>query len=616
MVLAAAAQPKPSGAGAKSYETRCAVCHGGDGNGTERAPGIYGFLSASPDSQIEALIRKGFKAMPPHDLSASEMTDLVAFIHTLKPLRGARERLLKRTTVKLQDGRTLEGEVLNQTNFDMQLNAGGQIHLLNLASDGNYRETSILPKMDWPRYDGSYTGNRNSPLDRISTSNVRHLILKWMFPVPEAPRLEATPVVADGVMYVTAANAVYALDATSGRRLWVYERPVTQGLLGEAAGGANRGVAVEGSRVFMLTDNAHLLALNKNTGKLLWDAPMTDWPKSQYSASGAPLVIGDLVMAGVAGGEEGARGFVAAYQASTGEQVWRFWTIPKPGEKLSETWIGNALEHGCGATWLSGSYDPDLDLLYWAVGNPCPDFNGEDRKGDNLYTDSVLALKPKTGELKWYYQFTPHDTHDWDATEPLLLVDETFGGRPRKLLVQANRNGFFFVLDRTNGDVLLAKPFTKSTWASGFTKEGKPILLPNSEPTLEGALGCPFSGTNWMSASYNPPMKLFFFAASDTCGIIRAIPAIDIQTGNTVWDYVQTPGGRSAVGTLSTNGGLVFTGEDTGIFTALDGKTGKPLWHFPANTSFRASPMTYLVGGKQYVSIAGAAGFLTFGLPE
>jgi len=279
-------------------------------------------------------------------------------------------------------------------------------------------------------------------------------------------------------------------------------------------------------------------------------------------------------------------------------------------------------------------------LLYWSVGNPCPDYNGDERKGDNLYSDSVLALKPKTGELKWYYQFTPHDTHDWDATEPLLLVDENFAGRPRKLLVQANRNGFFFVLDRTNGEFLLGKPFTKSTWASGYSSEGKPILLPNSDPTPQGTLSCPDSGTNWMSASYNPTLKLFFFSASDTCGVTRnnpapfemgsrffngsnsgvpggsrAIRAIDIQTGKTVWDYVQTPGGRSASGTLSTNGGLVFAGEDSGVFTALDGKTGKPLWHFPTNQSFRASPMTYMVGGKQYVSIAVAAGFLTFGLP-
>ncbi len=644
LALAAVAQQKPPAPGEKSYETRCAVCHGGDGDGSERAPGIYGFVASNPDSQIAALIRKGFKAMPPHDISDAEMKDLVAFVHTLKPIPGSGGRRRVRTiTAKLEDGRALEGTVLNQTNFDLQLStADGQVHLLSLASEGVYRENPVQPKMDWPRYDGSFTGNRNSPLDRIDTSNVQRLVLKWMFPVPEAPRLEATPVVADGVMYVTAANAVYALDATSGRQLWVYQRPTSPGLLGEAAGGANRGVAVEGSRVFMLTDNAHMIALNKNTGKLLWDTAMTDWPKSQYSATGAPLVVGDTVIGGVAGGEEGARGFVAAYQASTGEQVWRFWTIPKPGEQLSETWIGNALEHGCGATWLSGSYDPDLDLLYWAVGNPCPDFYGGDRKGDNLYTDSVLALKPKTGELKWYFQFTPHDTHDWDATEPLLLVDETFGGRPRKLLVQANRNGFFFVLDRTNGEFLLGKPFvSKSTWASGFTKEGKPILLPNSDPSPEGTLGCPSSGTNWMSASYNSLMKLFYFSASDQCGILRAIPApfemgfrffngtgsgvpggqrsiraLDIQTGNTVWDYLQTPGGRSASGTLSTNGGLVFFGEDSNVFTALDGKTGKPLWHFPANTSFRASPMTYMVGGKQYVSIAGSAGFLTFGLPE
>ncbi len=639
--VTAAAQQTPLDSGARSFEARCTVCHGGDGNGGERAPSILNFIASNPDFQIAALIRKGFKGMPPHDIAEGEMKDLVAFVHTLRPIRGAGQRPSRKVTAKLMDGRVLEGQVLNQTHFDLQLaTADGKIHLLTLGTDGLYREKPTLPKLDWPRYDGSYTSNRNSPLDQINTANVQQLALKWMFPIADAPRLESTAAVVDGVMYVTAVNAVYALDAVSGRQVWVYRRPTTPGLLGEATGGANRGVAVEGERLFMLTDNAHLLALNKNTGKLLWDTAMTDWPKSQYSATGAPLVIGDLVFAGVAGGEEGARGFLGAYQASTGEEAWRFWTIPKPGEKLSETWMGNALEHGCGATWLSGSYDPELDLLYWSVGNPCPDFNGAERKGDNLYTDSVLALRPKTGELKWYYQFTPHDTHDWDATEPLLLVDETFAGRPRKLLVQANRNGFFFVLDRTNGEMLLAKAFTKSTWASGYTKEGKPMLLPNSDPSPQGTLECPDSGTNWMSASYNPPLKLFFFSASDTCAINRVIPApfemgsrffngarsavpggkrsiraIDIQTGNTVWDYAQTPGGRSAAGTLSTNGGLVFIGEDSGIFTALDGKTGKPLWHFPANQSFRASPMTYMVGGKQYVSIAGPAGFLTFGLP-
>ena len=627
--------------GMKSFDTRCTVCHGGDGNGSERAPGILNFVASNPDSQIAGLIRKGFKAMPSHDIADSEMKDLLTYVHTLRPIRGSGRSAVRRASAKLTDGRVLQGTVLNQSNFDLQLaTADGKIHLLTVTAGGIYREAPLLPKMDWPRYDGSLTSNRNSPLNQINTSNVQRLAMKWMFPIADAPRLESTPAVADGVMYVTAVNAVYALDATSGRQLWEYRRAVTPGLLGEAAGGANRGVVVEGDRVFMLTDNAHLLALDKTNGKLLWDKTMTDWPNSQYSATGAPLVVGDMVIAGVAGGEEGARGFVAAYQASTGEEAWRFWTIPKPGEKLSETWIGSALQHGCGATWLSGSYDSELDLLYWAVGNPCPDFNGDERKGDNLYTDSVLALKPKTGELKWYYQFTPHDTHDWDATEPLLLVDETFAGRPRKLLVQANRNGFFYVLDRIDGEFLLGKPFIKnSTWASGFTKDGKPIVLPNSDPTPQGTLGCPDSGTNWMSASYNPPLKLFFFSASETCGITRSIAgpfemgsryfggtrsgvpggtrsirAIDIQTGNTVWDYPQTASGRSAAGTLSTNGGLVFIGEDGGIFTALNGKTGKVLWHFPLNQGFRASPMTYMVGGTQYVAIAGPAGFFAFAL--
>lgn len=640
--LMSTAQEAATDPGAKSFEARCTVCHGGDGAGSDRAPSILEFVASNPDPQIAALIRKGFKAMPPHDIADSEMKDLLAFIHTLRPLRADGARTTDRVTVRLQDGRFLEGNVLNQTNFDLQLaTADGAIHLLIGVDGGAYREIPVLPKMDWPRYDGSFTSNRNSSLDEINTTNVRRMTLKWMFPISEAPRLEATPIVVDGVMYVSAVNAAYALDASSGRQLWMYRRPVTPGLLGEAAGGANRGVAVEENRLFMLTDNAHLLALNKYSGKLLWDTAMTDWFNSPYSASGAPLVVRDMVIAGVAGGDEGARGFVAAYQASTGNEVWRFWTVPKSGDNLSETWVGSALEFGCGATWLSGSYDPDLDLLYWPVGNPCPDFNGEGRKGDNLYTDSVLALRPKTGELKWYFQFTPHDTHDWDATEPLLLVDATFGERRRKLLVQANRNGFFFVLDRTNGEFLLGKQFVKkSSWASGFTKEGRPILLADSDPTAKGKLVCPASGTNWMSASYSPLLKLFFVSASDACAITRVIPApfemgkrffngttsqipggrsiraIDIQTGNIIWDYAQTAGGRSAAGTLSTNGGLVFVGEDSGIFTALDGKTGKPLWHFVANQSFRASPMTYMVGGRQYVSIAGPAGFLTFGLAD
>lgn len=638
-VAGSVAQGADLAVGAHSFEIRCTVCHGGDGNGTERAPSLVAFVSAAPDAQLAMLIRTGVRAMPAHSIEDVEMADLIAHLRTLRPAAGAVQPL---RTVILQDGTTLLGTVLNETNFNLQLaTADGKLHLLVRDGD-SYNERALQPKLDWPHYDGNYTSNRNSPLRQVNTANAGSLQLKWIFPVLGAPRLESTPIVIDGIMYVTAVNSAFALDAVSGRQLWAFQRPPSPGLLGEAAGGANRGVAVVGERVLMMTDNAHLIALDKSSGKLLWDTAMTDWPKSQYSASGAPLAIGDHVIAGVAGGEEGARGFIASYSVATGERDWQFWTVPEPGEKLSETWVGTALEHGCGATWMSGSYDPGLDLLYWAVGNPCPDYNGNDRQGDNLYTDSVLAMRPKTGELVWHYQFTPHDTHDWDADEPMLLIDEDYHGKPRKLLVQANRNGFFFVLDRSNGQFLQGTQFvSRSTWASGYTQAGKPILLPDSDPKPEGTLVCPASGTNWMSAGYNPDLKLFYFSSSNACGITKLIPApftmgeryfngantyiaggrrslraMDIQTGKTVWEYAQTPGGRAFSGALSTSGGLVLFGEDSGVFTALDGRSGKPLWHFSANQSFRASPMSYMVGGRQYIAVAGAGGYMAFGLPD
>ena len=496
--------------------------------------------------------------------------------------------------------------------------------------------------MNWTSYNGSDNGNRYSTLEQINTANVKRLVPKWIFPVPGAPRLEATPVVMDGIMYVTASNEAYALDATSGRRIWQYHEPRTNGILGEAAGGAQRGVAVSGDRVFMVTDGARLLALNRWNGQKIWDVQMGDYRKDNVSATGAPLVVGDLVVAGVAGGEEGVRGFVDAYRVSDGVRAWRFWTIPKRGEKLAETWIGNALEHGCGASWMTGSYDPVLDLIYWGIGNPCPDYNGDERKGDNLYTDSVVALNAKTGELKWYFQFTPHDTHDWDADEPILLIDEPWQGRPRKLVVQANRNGFFFVLDRTNGELLLATPFVKVNWATGYGKDGRPILVPDfNESSHEGTLTCPRAGANWPSASYSPISKLFFVTAAETCAIVKKVDgpfqpgeryfggnatgvpggrgyirALDVHTGNKVWEYAPAGTGGGSSGTLATAGELVFIGESSGLFTALDARTGKPLWSFPANQAWRASPMTYMAGGKQFVVLAGPGGFFSFGLAD
>jgi len=356
-------------------------------------------------------------------------------------------------------------------------------------------------------------------------------------------------------------------------------------------------------------------------------------------------VVKDLVISGISGGDEGVRGFLAAYKVSTGERVWRFWTIPAPGEPLSETWVGNALPHGCAATWLTGTYDAQANLLYWTTGNPCPDYNGDERKGDNLYSDSVLALEPETGKLRWYYQFTPHDLHDWDAQQTPMLIDAEFKGRRRQLLAQANRNGFFYVLDRMTGELLLAKPFVEQlTWASGIGTDRRPQLVSGGAPTSAGVKTCPAveGATNWMSTAYDPETGLFYVMALEKCDIYSKSPepwergksfygggtrgapdepgrkylrAIDLQTGKTVWQYPQIGPGNSWGGALSTAGGLVFFGDDSGAFAAVEAKSGKPLWYFHTNESWKASPMTYLAGGKQYVAVAAGSNILAFGLP-
>ena len=496
----------------------------------------------------------------------------------------------------------------------------------------------------WPTYHGHLSGNRFSPLDQINSSNVHRLAPTWMFTIHGAPRdLQMTPVVAGGVMYVTSVNEAFALDASSGREIWHYRRPRTPGLAGDAASGINRGVALLGDRVFMVTDNAHVIALHRTTGQLLWDVEMGD-SRQNYGATSAPLVVDDLVISGVSGGDEGVRGFVDAYRAATGAHVWRFWTVPARGEPGSETWIGRAIEHGCAATWLTGTYDPESRLLYWPTGNPCPDYNGAERKGDNLYSDSVLALDPDTGKLKWHYQFTPHDLHDWDATETPLLVDAPFHGQPRKLLLQGNRNGFFYVLDRLTGQVLLAEPFVKNiTWASGIGPDGRPKLLPGNEPTVEGQRVCPAvaGATNWPSTAFSPVTRFFYLFADESCSIYtkndewweagksfygggtrRApsdapadaiIKALDIQTGRTAWE-TQVGGGILGSGLIVTAGGLIVYGDGHGAFVAADATTGRPLWRFNTGERWKAGPMTYIVDANQYIGMVAGSAILAFGL--
>ena len=638
--------------GEDSYQTRCALCHGGDGAGTDRAVSIIPTLQTSATARLAAIITEGVssKGMPAVAMPADELGPLVAYLKTLAAAAspGARDPRAPQPrtgSLSLVGGGALSGTILNESGFDAQIRTeDGDLHFLRRAGNA-YREDTIEPFVDWSSYNGSATSNRHSPIDQIDRNNVDQLTTEWFFPIYDMRMVEGTPVVIAGVMYVTAANQVYALDAATGREIWRYSQPRTEGLVGDPAIGLNRGVAVREDLLFTVTDHAHVIALDRFTGELVWDAEMADY-RDHYGAVAAPLVVDDLVIAGISAGDTGLRGFLDAYHAVTGERAWRFWTIPAPGEPGSETWGDpDVLRRGCGATWLTGSYDAELDLLYWPTGNPCPDLNGERRPGDNLYTNSVVALTPRTGALEWYFQFTPHDTHDWDAQEPLLLIDEEFQGRPRKLLIQGNRNGFFYVLDRTNGQFLLGEPFVNQTWAAGMDDSGRPIVLPGSDPTDAGSDVCPAirGATNWWATSYHPGTKLFYLLAHESCmtytkndrdwqrgrswlgGTVRLadgspnqkfIRAIDIQTGRTVWSYAQTGKAQTYSGVLSTDGDLVFFGEDSGAFAALDARSGTPLWHFQANQDWKASPMTYMVGGRQYVAIASGLGFWAFALPD
>lgn len=640
-------------AGSVSFESRCSLCHGGDGSGG-RAPSLLGFVRYHTDAEISSLIHEGRldKGMPSFDLPATETHDLLAHLRSLAgsnpamaqagytgnaPMKvpGRKPPPAPHSgSLKLAEGKTLEGTVIESDFSADVLTADGKYHLL--SHEGNeYREKPLEPKQDWTSYDGSFSGNRYSTLSQINKSNVRQLSLAWVFPTVSA-RLETTPIVVNGVMYITGWNEAYALDATTGQQLWTYRQPHTTGLVSEAGRGTNRGLGISNDKVFMVTDSAHLLALDRTNGQKLWDVEMGS-VKDGYSATGAPLAVGNLVVVGISGGEEGTKGYLTAYKADSGEQAWRFYTVPKRGERGSETWIGNAIEHGCAATWLTGSYDPQLDLIYWTTGNPCPDFNGDEREGDNLYSNSVVALSAKTGELKWYYQFTPHDTHDWDSQEPLILVDQVWKGQPRKLLLHADRNGFFFVLDRITGEFLLAEAFTKATWATGYNKSGRPVLTDTSEPTKQGTLICPAEsgGTNWYAASWSPVTKLFYVRSSDWCSIYKKqddplvenrwfggvapnqpgahfIRALNIDTGKRAWEFPLSTFGRGGV--LSTAGGLVLFGGSAGAFVALDANSGTALWHLNLGQEWQASPMTYEVGGRQFIALAGPAGVFTFSL--
>ena len=736
--------------GKRIFAQICAGCHGADTYGTDRAPGLSGNrrVRARTVEQLHDVVLHGIPSagMPAFNLPAEQLDSVAAFVHSLNsaayetPVSGnpdagkqiffgksqqcsachmvngrgsdtgpdlstvGREMTLEEiegvlmhpdahitpgydlVTVRLQDGRKVQGFARGQTNFDIQLqDTKGQFHLfhspeivsvhkeshslmkpwsgspeqlqglvaylsrltgvtaadpkgvavgsLSQSSTPDFDRIKSPRPGDWLTYNGNLQANRYSQLTQVSTRNVDKLGLKWVLPI-EHFGLEATPIVADGVMYVTGPDQAYALDALSGRVIWKYSRPRTQGLVGDASLGTNRGMAVLKDKVFMVTDNAHLLALDRITGALIWENVMPEEPM-KYGSTVSPLIVNDTVIAGVSGGDWGIRGFIVCYKADTGEQLWRHWTIPDRGEPGSETWKGKDLLLGGGSTWLTGSYDPETDTLFWPTGNPWPDSDDHERPGDNLFTNCILALNPSTGALKWYFQFTPHDTNDRDATEPPVLVDTEYQGQQRRLLLHADRNGYFYVLDRTNGKVLMHSQFVRvMNWSTGIDANGRPVLSPAFKTSHNRRTGCPDDAANWGSTAFNPQTRLYYFESLEQCqsatlnGSLRTsahldetgqkyLRAVNIDSGKVVWENPQLGHVllKTWPGVLSTAGGLVFYSDPDGSFVAADAKTGKVLWHFATNITMKASPMTFAIQGRQYIAVAAGSNILCFGLP-
>ena len=643
---------------------QCSTCHMVSGRGAAVGPDLSSVATELTVDQLrDALVNPGVRIVPGYELVTLDLKkggslrgfarNRTAFEISVQDLKGGLNPVLLDDVRDVREEKVSlmpvvkasEAELQNTVAFLSSLN-GVKAGMVVEKSGGVGFDRILNPKLgDWLTYNGNLSGNRYSPLKQIDRTNVKKLKLEWAFSIPlwaqflpDTPYfrenmryfgLETVPLVVDGIMYATGPNQVFALNAATGQQIWQYSRPRTPGLVSDPSLGTNRGVAILGENLFFVTDNAHLIAIHRVTGKLVWETVM--WDEAQkYGGTIAPLIVKDMVVAGVAGGDWGIRGFVAAYKAGTGERVWRQWTVPAAGEPGIETWKGNGFKLGGGSTWLTGSYDASTDTLFWATGNPWPNSDDRERGGDNLFTDSVLALDPASGKMKWYYQFTPHDTHDWDATEPNVLIDAEYQGQMRKLMLHADRNGFFYVFDRTNGKLLLAKSFMQRlTWASGIGSDGRPVMV------KPGELSCPDHATNWNGTSYSPVTRLYYVIAIEKC-VVNLLPgswktarpaedpgkkylrALDIETGKTVWDVplVGPVDGKRVAGILGTAGGLLFYGDPSGYFIAADERDGKTLWKMGLNATIKTSPMTYSVGGKQYVTLAVGSNVMTFSLPD
>ncbi|HTS67047.1 MAG TPA: PQQ-dependent dehydrogenase, methanol/ethanol family [Candidatus Acidoferrales bacterium] len=491
---------------------------------------------------------------------------------------------------------------------------------------------------NWLTYSGNYQGHRFSPLTQLTPSNVGGLRVQWARQFGD--RAEVSPIVVDGVMYVSGPNNAAALDVRTGRELWTWSRPIPKDYRNIGFGRVNRGPAILDNQIFVATLDCYLVALDAKSGLERWTARVEDY-KPGYSMTLAPLAIRGKILVGVSGGEAGIRGFLDAYDAGTGQRAWRFYTIPGPGEPGHDSWSGESWKTGGGSTWVTGSYDPGSNTVYWGVGNPGPDWNADSRAGDNLYTCSLLALDGDTGKLKWHFQFTPHDSHDWDSTHVPVLFEGDVRGTRRKLVAVANRNAFYYVLDRTTGEFLAGRPYAKQTWAKGLDDRGRPIVIPGTEPSVEGTLVWPNlnGATVWFSPAFSPQTELMYVAVREIASVYfkrkaeyepgtffagggearangekasGAIRALEGATGKMRWEFPMHTAPWSGV--LATAGGLVFSGSDEGNFFALDAKTGKPLWDFQTGGAIAANPISYAVDGRQFVAIASGRVLYVFGL--
>ncbi len=608
------ATPPDIESGGELFRARCALCHGGHGGGGAGPDLTTGlFRHGASDWALYRTITRGVPgtAMAGHRLPPTSVWQLVAYVRSVAtpPRPGP-----------------------------------GAVPPPNVTFErlrGAHRDSA-----DWLTYSGSYDGRRHSRLRQVTAATVGRLRIKWIYQLATRDNsVETSPIVVGTTMYLTAPpSEVVALDARTGAHLWSYTRPISDGLK-LCCGRHNRGLAVEGNTVYLGTLDAHLVALDAQTGAVRWDVEVAD-PEEGYSITGAPLAVDGRIITGVAGGEFGIRGFLDAYDAKSGQRLWRFYTVPGPGEKGHETWAGDSWKTGGAPTWMTGTFHPESRTLYSGVGNPGPNFQGDVREGDNLYSNSVVALDVGSGRLKWHYQFTPHDEHDWDATEIPVLVDAVLGGTPRKLLLEANRNGFYYVLDRETGAFLTAKAFVHQTWADGFDSAGRPNVRPESSPTHRGNLVWPGVGgaTNWYSPSHDSASGLFFVPATEGPGIFtkskdiprldgggfvgsagrvsntdpprRVVRALTATTGDLRWEYhphAASVRSHTVGGLLSTAGEVLFGGSATDFF-ALNSRTGAELWRTNLGGNIEAAPITFLSEGRQQVTVAAGRAIVTFSL--